>query len=81
MASIRLVIDKAELVDGVITITSLNIIDGVSGNILKPAKITPELLELFKTVEIELSDYMKIAELKKNNPAFMKLVNTFNLAI
>lgn len=55
------------------------IIDSETGETIRPAAVTPELEKFLQTVEIDLSDYFHIVEMKKQNPAFAKLINTFNL--
>ena len=77
--STRLKITTAEITDDGILIRSIAIIDGVSGETIKVAKLTPELLEFLKCTEIVVDDYFKIMAAKKRNPDFAKLCNTFQL--
>ena len=81
MSTVRLKVAEALIKDGAIVITRLDVVAGETGESLRVAKITPELLELFHHVEIDVTDYMKVQELIKANPAFFKLVNTFNLTL
>lgn len=77
--SVRLVITEASIVETGILISKMSVIDGVSGEVLKIAKLTPELLYFLKMVEIDLTDFMNVQEMKAKNPAFTKLVETFKL--
>lgn len=79
MSKTRLVISKAEIVDAGVLISEMIIIDEKSSEIIRIAKLTSELLEFLKTIEIELDDFMKIQKAKQDNPAFKKLVETFKL--
>lgn len=81
MSSVRIKIADAIIKDGSIVIGRLEIIAGDSGEVLRVAKITPELLDLFMHIEIDVTDYMKVQEAIKSNSAFAKLVNTFNLVL
>ncbi len=60
-------------------IKKCEVIDGVSGEVLRIAKLTPELIRLFKNIEIELDDYMKFITMLDINPNLKKLVKSFNL--
>ena len=77
--TIRLKIKSATITPEGILIDQMEIIDRVSGTPIKIAKLTPELLEFLKSVEISLDDYLKFSELKKKNPELIKLINTFQL--
>ena len=79
MPDTRLVIKTAEITPEGILIRSMEIIDGESGENIKIAKLTPELLEYLKLIEISVDDYFKVQEMKKKNPAFTKLCETFKL--
>ena len=48
---------------------------------LRIAKLTPELIQLFKALEIELTDYVKFIEMLKINPKLKKLVTDFDLKL
>jgi len=75
----RIIISKATLEPNGILITEFKVIDGVSGGVLRVAKITPELLEFLKTLEIGVDDYFAILAAKEKEPAFKKLIETFKL--
>lgn len=77
--SVRLNITDAEITDAGILIKSMSVIDGVSGEVLKVAKLTPELLDFLMLCEIDLTNYFAVQEMKAKNPAFTKLVETFKL--
>lgn len=79
MSKTRIVITKASIEAGNILITEMKVIDGVSGVDLRIAKITPELLEFLKTVEIGVDDYFDILKAKQENPEFRKLIDNFKL--
>lgn len=79
MSKTRIVITKASIEAGNILITEMKVIDGVSGVDLRIAKITPELLEFLKTVEIGVDDYFEILKAKQENPEFRKLIENFKL--
>lgn len=75
----RLIIKNAEITPEGILIKSMEVIDGVSGETLKIAKLTPELLDFMKRWEVEVSDYFRFESMKKKNPALTKLINEFKL--
>lgn len=77
--STRIVIKEASITDKGILIESMEVIDGVSGETLKIAKLTPELLDFLKLIEIEIDDYFKVQAMAEQNPAFRKLINNFKL--
>lgn len=79
MSKTRIVITEASIESGNILITKMKVIDGVSGVDLRIAKITPELLEFLKTIEIGVDDYFDILKAKQDNPGFRKLIETFKL--
>lgn len=79
MSKIRLVISEVELTEGSIVIKKMEIIDTISGEHIKIAKINYQLLEFLKMVEIELDDYSKFMDLKAKNPTITKLCETFKL--
>lgn len=79
MSSTRLIIKTAEITPEGILIRSMEIIDGESGENLRIATLTPELLDFLKLLEFSVDDYFKVQEMKKNNPSFTKLIDTFNL--
>jgi hypothetical protein len=75
--SARLIITYAELTPDGILIRSMSVIDSMSGDTLRISKLTPELLELLKHIEIDTSDYMQLQKMQDANPAVKKLVETF----
>ena len=77
--STRLVIKTAEITPEGILIRSMEVIDGLTGETLKVAKLTPELVDFLKVVEIGVDDYFKIQAAKEKNPNFKKLIENFKL--
>lgn len=77
--SVRLIIKEASITEAGILISSMEVIDGVSGETLKIAKLTPELLDFLKLIEIEVTDYFKVQSMAEQNPAFRKLIDNFKL--
>jgi hypothetical protein len=79
MSKTRIVITEASLTETGILITEMKVIHGASGNDLRIAKITPELLEFLKMVEIGVDDYFAILKAKEQQPEFRKLIENFKL--
>ncbi len=79
MQKTRIIISEATIEDGGLLITEFKVIDGVSGAPIRVAKITPELLDFLKTVEIGVDDYFAILKAKEKQPSFRKLIETFKL--
>jgi hypothetical protein len=79
MSKTSLIISKAELTEAGLLIRSMSIIDGASGEKIRIAKITPELLNFLLTLEIGLDDYLQVQKAKKLNPELTKLIETFKL--
>ena len=78
--SARLKISEAEInPEGELLITQVSVIDTLSGETLRVAKITPELVSFLKMVEIDVSDFFKIQDMKRKNPNFTKLIETYQL--
>lgn len=77
--STRLAITQTELTTDGLLIKQMEVIDGVSGEVIKIANLTPELAEFFEMLEIEVDDYFKIKAMKEKHPEFRKLVNEFKL--
>lgn len=77
----KLVIKEIEHTEKGLLITKCSIIDIETDKELRIAKLTPELIQLFKSIEIGLDDYSKFIEMNKINPNFKKLVNDFDLRI
>lgn len=57
----------------------MEVIDGVSGEHLKIAKLNQELIDFLKCCEIDASDYTSVMRMKEKNPNFMKLCNGLKL--
>ncbi len=79
MSNIRLIIKTAELTADGILIRSMEVIDGMSGERLRVAKLTPELLEFLKITEINVTKYLQIQEMKKKNPEVKNFCESFKL--
>ncbi len=77
----KLIIKDIELTDKGLLIKKCAIIDCVSGKELKIARLTPELIRLFKSIEIDLDDYTKFITMLDINPNLRKLVKDFDLTI
>jgi len=77
----KLVIKEIEAMAGGLLIKQCAVLDGITGKELKIAKLTPELIRLFKSIEIDLDDYVKFIEMVDINPAFKKLVKDFDLTM
>jgi hypothetical protein len=77
--TVRLTITSIELTPDGILIRSMEVIDGVTGERLKIAKLNNELTEFLKVLEIDVTDFMKVQDMKKKNPSFAKLADTFKL--
>lgn len=79
MQNVYLKIAKAEMTADGILIREVEVIEARTGATLKVAKQTPELLQMFKSVEIDASNYIHFEQLKKKNPNLLLLANRFNL--
>ena len=80
MAEARLTISECQLTEkGTLEITKLEIIDNESGETLRIARITPELVEFLKSIEINIDFWTRIQNMKDKNPAFRVLIDSFNL--
>lgn len=77
--STRLIFKEISIENDKIVVSKASIIDAESGEEIRIAKPTLELISLLSIVEIELDDYFHIQEMKKKNPNFTKLINTFKL--
>ena len=75
----RLALKTVELTSEGILIRSVEIVDMISGERLRPAKLTKELAEMISCIEIDTDLYFDIQNLKAKNKIFQKLINTFNL--
>lgn len=81
MSNYRLAITDAKIDNGKIIITKMSIIETETGKVSRIASITPELLDFFKRIEIDLTLWMQLEELKEKNPDVKKLISTFGLCI
>lgn len=79
MSTVRLIIKTAELKPEGILIKSMEVIDGVSGEHLKIAKLNQELIDFMKCFELDATDYMTVMHMKEKNPNFMKLCQNLRL--
>jgi len=78
---IKLIIKEIEHTEKGLLITKCSILDGKSDKELRIAKLTPELIKLFKSIEIGLDDYLKFIDMVDLNPNLKKLVKDFDLKI
>jgi len=81
MSNTLLIIKTAEVTPEGILIRSMEVIDSISGETLKISKLSPELCEFLKCVEIDLDVYFEIQKMREKNPAFTRLVQNFRLFI
>ena len=79
MSKIRLIISDASLTNEGILIKKMEVIDTISGDHLRIAKLNTDILEFIKMIEIELDDFLEAKEMKAKNPNFMKLCSNFKL--
>jgi len=75
----KLIIKEIEWTDKGLLITKCSILDCENDKEMRIAKLTPELIKLFKSIEIGLDDYLKFIEMVNINPNFKKLITDFNL--
>jgi len=79
MSNTRLIFKTVELTPDGILIRSIEILDAISGETIRPANLTPELCNLIKVVEIDIDAFFEIEQLKKKNKTVHKLIKTFKL--
>jgi putative aminopeptidase FrvX len=79
MSTATLIITKAEITTEGILIREMKVVDGVSGEEIKIAKLTQELCDYLKNIEIDPMGYFTVKAMKQKNTAFRKLVTDFNL--
>lgn len=79
MSNTRLIIKTIEVTPDGILIRSMEVIDAISGETLRVSKLTPQLAEFLKCVEIDVDAYFEIQAMREKNPSFTKLVDTFKL--
>lgn len=77
--SARIRIKEAKVTTYGINISSMEVIDSDTGEVLKIAKLNQKLLEFLMTCEMDVDHYFKLTCAKKKNPAFVNLINTFKL--
>ena len=75
----KLIIKEIEHTERGLLIKKCSILDSNTSEELRIAKLTPDLMELFKHIEIELDDYVKFMNMAEINPKLKKLVSKFNL--
>lgn len=79
MSNTRLIIKTAELTKEGILIRSMEVIDADTGETSRIAKLTPELLDYLKLIEVDVSKYFKILDMKRKNENLTQLCETFKL--
>ena len=80
MSNTRLTIKDCRINEaGEIVISKVEVIDAISGEIIRPVTINDKLTDFLKRCEYDLDTYFKIEEMKKQNPNFKALISTFNL--
>ena len=62
-----------------VSIGRLEIIDGVSGETIRIARASPELLEFLACVEIDIESWYEVQRMKKKNENFTVLIDNFKL--
>jgi hypothetical protein len=75
----RLALTNIELTEDGIFIRSVEVIDSISGERLRPCKLTQELANFLKILEIDTDAFFQVQELQKKNPTITKLIDTFKL--
>lgn len=79
MSDATLIITKVEVKEEGLLISEMKVIDKKTGTELKIAKLTPELCEYLKCIEIDPMGYFLVKDMQKKNPTFKKLVSDFDL--
>jgi hypothetical protein len=77
----KLIIKEIEFTGKGLLVTKCSILDCENDKELRIAKLTPELITLFKSIEIGLDDYVKFMEMVKINQNLKKLITDFNLKL
>ena len=78
--TVSLIISDAYLNnDNYIVIKEMKVIDNISGELIKIAKINDKLLNFIKDIEITLDDFLAYQDMKKKNPNIKKLVDKYKL--
>ena len=75
----RLVFKDVEVTNEGILIRQVEIIDMVSGEHIRPAKLTKELASFLEMIEIDTDLYFDTIKLCETNPALKTLIQTFSL--
>ena len=78
-SKITLRVDKARLANNQIIIEKLTVYDKITGKVYRVAQMNENLLNLFKMLEIDVSQYQAIEKMMEKNPDLRLLVKTFNL--
>lgn len=62
-----------------VSVGRLEIIDGVSGETIRIARVSGELIEFLSCIEIEIETWYEVQRMKKKNANFTVLINSFKL--
>jgi hypothetical protein len=57
----------------------MEVIDEVSGEVLRVAKVSDELCRFLESVEIDINAWYQIERMKDKNPTFKKMISNFKL--
>ena len=79
MSSTRLTFRNLTATTNGVLIGKIELIDTDSGEVLRVANTTPELLRFIESVEIDLDTWVEITKMQEKNPAFKKLIHTLKL--
>jgi len=77
--SLRLIFKNITATEKGFTCESVAVIDSESGETLRIAKITPELISFLEHIEIDVTNYFTFAKMCEKNPNLKKLTDTFKL--
>jgi len=72
-------INKAKISDNKLIIEQFDIVDQDSQEMLRIASITPELVEFLMTLQIDITNYIKVKAMIDKNPELSNLINKFKL--
>ncbi len=78
-SKITLRVDKARLESNQIIIEKLTVYDKITGNVYRVAQMNENLLNLFKMLEIDVSQYQAIEKMIEKNPDLRLLIKTFDM--
>jgi hypothetical protein len=75
-------ITESELqTSGELLIKQMSLFDKASGELLRIAKITPQLQNYLQGVDFETEKLLNYIEMSKKNPSLRELVSNFNLTL